>query len=168
MEDCVMRRRWAAGALAMGFVMVGVVAGAYAMQAAQRPGGPPVSSYLSVNEEDFQTVLAKMRAAKPGLTRRQQEMLAARYDLEDRPVAGADLLDDSARPRRRVARPAGDDGQLLRPLQRDPEPETARGAAPAVDAVSPAAVQRDRRSPQRASELRCGLLRLSRERQHQR
>src|SRR2546430_17055671 len=61
------------------------------MQAAQGPGGPPVSSYLSVNEEDFQTVLAKMRAAKPGLTRRQQEMLAARYDLEDRPVAGATM-----------------------------------------------------------------------------
>src|SRR2546427_7260412 len=129
MEDCVMRRRWTVGALAMGFVMVGVVAGAYAMQAAQRPGGPPVSSYLSVNEEDFQTVLAKMRAAKPGLTRRQQEMLAARYDLEDRPVAGATMSKGKAvQGGARVKLPAGTTGDAL--PRRTPEGIPGRGLFP--------------------------------------
>ena len=125
-----MRRRWTAGALAMGFVMVGVVAGAYAMQAAQRPGGPPVSSYLSVNEEDFQTVLAKMRAAKPGLTRRQQEMLAARYDLEDRPVAGATMSKGKAvQGGVRVKLPAGTTWDAL--ARMTPEEIRDRGIFPA-------------------------------------
>jgi hypothetical protein len=42
-----MRRRWTAAALAMGLVIVGVVAGAYAMQGGPRPASPPASSYLS-------------------------------------------------------------------------------------------------------------------------
>src|SRR6266850_5038885 len=84
-----MRRRWAAVSLAVGLVVVGVVAGAYAMQGGPRPASPPASSYLSVNEDDFRTVLARMRAAKAGIEKRQQELLAARYDLGDRPVAGA-------------------------------------------------------------------------------
>jgi cytochrome c peroxidase len=46
------------------------------------------SSYLSVVEDDFPTVLARMRIAEAGIEKRQQELLAARYDLADRPVAG--------------------------------------------------------------------------------
>jgi len=86
-----MRRRWTAAALAVGLVIVGVVAGAYAMQGGPRAPSPPASSYQSVNEEDFRTVLARMRAAKAGIEKRQQELLAARYDLGDRPVAGATM-----------------------------------------------------------------------------
>jgi cytochrome c peroxidase len=61
------------------------------MQAGAPAAGPPVSSYLSVNEEDFRTVLARMRAAKAGIDKRQQELLAARYDLGDRAVVGATM-----------------------------------------------------------------------------
>jgi hypothetical protein len=86
-----MRRRWTAAALAVGLVIVRMVVGAYAMQAGVPAAGPPVSSYLSVNEEDFRTVLARMRAAKAGIDKRQQELLAARYDLGDRAVAGATM-----------------------------------------------------------------------------
>jgi len=63
----------------------GVVVSAYAMQGATRAAGPLPTSYLSVNEDDFPTVLARMRAAKAGVEQRQQELLAARYDLGDRP-----------------------------------------------------------------------------------
>ena len=77
---------------ALGLVIVGMVAGARAMQA---PGAgaamPPASSYLPVNEEDFQTVLARMRAAKPDVERRQRDLLAARYDLADRPLGDATM-----------------------------------------------------------------------------
>ena len=86
-----MRRRWTAAALAVGLVIVGVVAGAYAMQGGPRAANPPASSYLSVNEEDFRTVLVRMRAAKAGIEKRQQELLAARYDLGDRSVTGATM-----------------------------------------------------------------------------
>src|SRR5712691_10644851 len=86
-----MRRRWTAGALAMGLVIVGMVVGAYAMQDATRAAGPPASSYLSVNVDAFPTVLARMRAAKAGIDKRQQDLLAARYDLGDRPAAGATM-----------------------------------------------------------------------------
>src|SRR5712664_974798 len=86
-----MRRGWTAAAVAMGRVIVGGVVGAYAMQGGTRPAGPPASSYLSVNEDDFPTVLARMRAARAGIEQRQQELLAARYDFGDRPVAGATM-----------------------------------------------------------------------------
>ena len=81
-----MRRRWMAAALAAGLVIVGVIAGAYGARAA----GPP-SSYMPVTEDDFRTVLARMRAAKSGIEKRQQDLLAARYDLADRPVAGTTM-----------------------------------------------------------------------------
>jgi hypothetical protein len=80
-----------AAALVVGLVIVGVVVGAYAMQGRPRPASPPASSYLSVNEDDFRTVLGRMRAAKAGIEKRQQELLAARYDLGDRPLAGATM-----------------------------------------------------------------------------
>jgi cytochrome c peroxidase len=61
----------------------------------QRPGAgttdPPVSSYMSVNEEGFRAVFARMTAAKSDIERRHQQLLEARYDLYDRPVAGAQM-----------------------------------------------------------------------------
>src|SRR5882724_1411011 len=51
----------------------------------------PASSYMPVNEEDFRTVLARMRAAKAEVEKRQRDLLAARYDLSDRPVAGVTM-----------------------------------------------------------------------------
>ncbi|HEX9480093.1 MAG TPA: cytochrome B6, partial [Methylomirabilota bacterium] len=46
------------------------------------------SSYLPVTEEDFTTVLARMRAGKAAVMKRQMDLLGARYDLSDRPAAG--------------------------------------------------------------------------------
>ena len=86
-----MRRPRTATALAIGLIIVGMVVGAYAMQGTKPAGDPPASSYLSVNEENFATVLARMRAAKADIGSRQQELLATRYDLSDRPVPGATM-----------------------------------------------------------------------------
>jgi hypothetical protein len=64
MQGNEMRRPWRVTGLAMGLMIVGIVVGAYAMQGAKPASDPPASSYLSVNEESFPTVLARMRAAK--------------------------------------------------------------------------------------------------------
>jgi cytochrome c peroxidase len=78
--------------MALGLLVLGMVAGARAMQApGAGTGNSPASSYMSVNEEDFQTVFARMRAAKAEIEKRQRDLLAARYDLSDRPVAGASM-----------------------------------------------------------------------------
>src|SRR5438874_5995958 len=78
--------------LASGLVLVGMVAGARATQGpGAGPGGPPASSYMPVIEEAFGTVLARMRAAKPDVERRQRDLLAARYDLADRPLGDATM-----------------------------------------------------------------------------
>ena len=87
-----MRRYRYAAALALCLVIVGTVAGVLAMQG-PGPGtpNPPVSSYISVNEEDFRTVFTRMRAAKAEVDKRQRDLLASRYDLSDRPVAGVTM-----------------------------------------------------------------------------
>jgi hypothetical protein len=90
-----MRRRWIATVVTVGLVVAGAAAGARAMQArGAATAGPPASSYIAVDEDDFRTVLARMRAARAGTEQRQQALLAARYDLADRPVAGAQLTAD--------------------------------------------------------------------------
>ena len=87
-----MKRHRKAVALALGLVIVGMVAGARAMQRpAAGTANPPASSYLSVNEEPFQTVLARMKAAKAEVEKRQQDLLGARYDLSDRPATGLSM-----------------------------------------------------------------------------
>ncbi len=84
-----MRPGWTAGVLGVGLVIAGAMVGVGIMQARKATAAdPPVSSYLSVTEEDFRTVLGRMRGAKAHIETRQQELLAARYDLGDRPVAG--------------------------------------------------------------------------------
>jgi len=52
-----------------------------------KPDEKPKSSYISVNEEDFKTVFARMSAAKPAIMKRQMALLNERYDLSDRPAA---------------------------------------------------------------------------------
>jgi hypothetical protein len=54
----------------MGLMIVGMVVGAYAMQGAKPASDPAASSYLSVNEESFPTVLARMRAGKADIEKR--------------------------------------------------------------------------------------------------
>ena len=86
-----MRRGLKAAALVSGLMIVGMVAGARAMQGPVAGSSAPVSSYMPVNEEDFRIVFARMRAAKAEIEKRQRDLLAARYDLTDRPVAGATM-----------------------------------------------------------------------------
>ncbi|MBN2490147.1 MAG: cytochrome B6, partial [Planctomycetes bacterium] len=50
------------------------------------------SSYAPVViTEDFQATMARMQAAKPDVMKRQMELLAARYDMRDRPAAGVTM-----------------------------------------------------------------------------
>ena len=63
---------------------------------------------------------------------------------------------------------AGHARQLLRAVQRHPEPQAARGPAAAGHAVPAAAVQRHGRPAVAEAQPRRGLLRLPRQRPHQR
>ncbi|MBI4796028.1 MAG: cytochrome B6 [Deltaproteobacteria bacterium] len=50
------------------------------------------SSYAPVViKEDFATILTRMKAAKPGIMKRQQELLTMRYDLSNRPAQGVTM-----------------------------------------------------------------------------
>jgi len=51
-----------------------------------KPDEKPKSSYISVNEEEFKTVFARMSAEKPAIMKRQMALLNERYDLSDRPA----------------------------------------------------------------------------------
>ena len=99
-----MRARWKLAATAAGLLIIGVTAGTLAVHAQSGPAKPDPagSSCLSVNEEDFRTVLARMRSAKPQVMERQMDLLRARYDLSDRPAAGVTLA--AASPSRRASR----------------------------------------------------------------
>ena len=41
--------------------------------------------------EDFESVMARMKAAKPAVMKRQMELLSSRYDLSDRPAKGVTM-----------------------------------------------------------------------------
>src|SRR5262245_26549359 len=59
----------------------------YGAQSAKKP-----SSYAPVvSEEDFATVMNRMKAAKPGVMKRQQNLLNERYDLSNRPASGVTM-----------------------------------------------------------------------------
>ena len=51
-------------------------------------GGNPSSYSPVVIQEDFETTMARMKAAKPEVMKRQMDLLAERYDLSDRPGEG--------------------------------------------------------------------------------
>lgn len=54
---------------------------------------PKPSSYLPVEDkEDFHTVMERMKAAKPGIMKRQMDLLAQRYDLSNRPAKGVTMF----------------------------------------------------------------------------
>ena len=74
-----MHRGWGIGLGAVGLAVVGMLVGVLGARA-QGTG----SSYISVNEEDFRTVLTRMSGAKAAVMKRQLDLLDARYDLGDR------------------------------------------------------------------------------------
>ena len=54
--------------------------------------GKPASSYSPVDGvEDFSSVMARMKAAKPAVMKRQMDLLNERYDLSDRPATGVTM-----------------------------------------------------------------------------
>ena len=70
------------GAAAM--LLLGMV---FAQESGKRP-----SSYAPVNlNEDFATVMARMKAAKPDIMKRHMDLLNERYDLSNRPAAGVTM-----------------------------------------------------------------------------
>jgi cytochrome c peroxidase len=79
-------RGWTIGLAAVALGVVGMLAGALGARAQGA-----ASSYLPVTEEDFTTVLARMRAGKAEVMKRQMDLLGARYDLSDRPAAGVTM-----------------------------------------------------------------------------
>jgi cytochrome c peroxidase len=79
-------RGWTIGLAAVALGVVGILAGALGVRAQGT-----ASSYLPVTEEDFATVLARMRAGKAEVMKRQMDLLGARYDLSDRPAAGVTM-----------------------------------------------------------------------------
>ena len=79
-------RGWTIWLAAVALGVVGMLAGAIGVGAQG-----PASSYLPVTEEDFATVLGRMRAGKAEVMKRQMDLLAARYDLSDRPAAGVTM-----------------------------------------------------------------------------
>jgi cytochrome c peroxidase len=82
----IVKRGWiAAGALCAILVVLGV---AYA----QEDGKRAKTSYSPVAiEEDFDSIMARMKAAKPDIMKTHMALLEARYDMSDRPAADATM-----------------------------------------------------------------------------
>lgn len=49
------------------------------------------TSYISVNEKDFDTVMKQMSAAKPQVMQKHMQLLQSRYDLSNRPARNATM-----------------------------------------------------------------------------
>jgi len=80
-----MCRGWGIGLAAVGLGVVGMLGGVLAARA------QGLSSYISVNEDDFPKVFARMSGAKAAVMKRQMDLLSARYDLGDRPASGVTM-----------------------------------------------------------------------------
>jgi cytochrome c peroxidase len=68
------------------FLLSTVVGIANADQSGNKP-----SSYSPSIEDDFVTVMQRMKSAKPGIEQRQANLLKQRYDLSDHPAAGVTM-----------------------------------------------------------------------------
>src|SRR5688572_27688064 len=57
----------------------------------QPPDPKQPSSYTPVVEDKLDAVIARMQGAKPGIQKKQADLLAERYDLADRPAQGVTM-----------------------------------------------------------------------------
>ncbi len=71
------------GILVSALVFLGVL---YAQESGKKSSYSPV-----VINEEFATVMARMKAAMPGVMKRQMDLLNARYDLSNRPASGVTM-----------------------------------------------------------------------------
>ena len=61
-------------------------------RAPAQESGQKGSSYMPVDiKENFATIMARMKAAKPEVMKRQMDLLTARYDLSNRPAQGVTM-----------------------------------------------------------------------------
>jgi cytochrome c peroxidase len=59
---------------------------------AQEPAPKGATSYSPVDiKEDFASIMARMKAAKAGVTKKQMDLLAERYDLANKPAPGVTM-----------------------------------------------------------------------------
>ena len=73
-------------------MMVGFIPGIDAAQAdKEKPMAAPSSYMPVVITQDFAAILTGMKAAKPGIMKRQMDLLQARYDLSNRPAKGVTM-----------------------------------------------------------------------------
>ena len=70
---------------------VATLAASIAFVRTEEPGGGGTSYAPVAAEEDLQATMARMKAAKPAVMRRQRDLLEQRYDLADRPVQGVTM-----------------------------------------------------------------------------
>jgi cytochrome c peroxidase len=115
-----MHRGWKVVVAVAALVVMGMTAGVLGMQVQGAKADPPASSYLSVNEDEFRSVFARMSAAKAQVMKRQMDLLGARYDLGDRPAAGVTMsrgkpIQDGVR----VRLPAGATWEALEKMSPD-------------------------------------------------
>jgi cytochrome c peroxidase len=80
------KRFWLLFAVVVAAGLAIKVVSTFAEQPAKRP-----SSYAPVVDENFDDVLARMKADKPKVMKRQMDLLAERYDLADRPTKGVTM-----------------------------------------------------------------------------
>src|SRR5882762_161827 len=115
-----MHRGWKVVVAVAALVVMGMTAGVLGMQVQGAKADPPASSYLSVNEDEFRSVFAKMSAAKAQVMKRQMDLLGARYDLGDRPAAGVTMSrGKSIQGGVRVTLPAGATWEALEKMSPD-------------------------------------------------
>lgn len=71
-----------------GTALLGITLAMSAAEAAEAPAAQGASSYApAVIEEDFQSIVQRMSAARDDLAKRARALLEERYDLADRPAA---------------------------------------------------------------------------------
>src|ERR1700731_1792380 len=71
------------------FVLLGVLPLSFAFHAAHAQDQGK-TSYMKLDiRESFASIMARMKSAKPAIEKRQSDLLGERYDLSNRPAAGA-------------------------------------------------------------------------------
>ena len=72
-------------------VMLALVPSVLGVTHAQEAAKKEAATAPAETKEDFQAVMARMKAAKPKVAKRHADLLAERYDLSDRPAKGVTM-----------------------------------------------------------------------------
>jgi cytochrome c peroxidase len=71
------------------FICISIIA--FTLSYGQSVNPKPSSYSPVVIKEDFESIMARMKAAKAGIMKRQMDLLEQRYDLSNRPAAGVTM-----------------------------------------------------------------------------